>query len=133
MSAKVIKSILLIEDNPGDVRLLREMFDEHGAHDTEMTSVDCMSAAERHLLEHVVDIILLDPGLPDAQGLGAIRRAHAAAPRLPLVVLTCLDDESVAEQALQEGAQDYLIKAKSRCAGSSGRYVTPPSESAWSG
>ena len=112
MSAKVIKSILLIEDNPGDVRLLREMFDEHGAHDTEMTSVDCMSAAERHLLEHDVDIILLDPGLPDAQGLGAIRRAHAAAPRLPLVVLTCLDDESVAEQALQEGAQDYLIKGQ---------------------
>jgi signal transduction histidine kinase len=112
MSAKVIKSILLIEDNPGDVRLLRDMFDEHGAHDTEMRSVDCMSAAEAHLVQHVVDVILLDPGLPDAQGLSAIRRAHAAAPRLPLVVLTSLDDESVAEQALQEGAQDYLIKGQ---------------------
>jgi len=76
MSARVIKSILLIEDNPGDVRLLREMFDEHGAHDTAMTNVDCMSAAEAHLMQHVVDIIVLDPGLPDAQGLGAIRRAH---------------------------------------------------------
>ena len=62
--------------------------------------------------EHAVDIILLDPGLPDAQGLGAIRRVHAAAPRVPLVVLTCLDDESLAEQALQEGAQDYLIKGQ---------------------
>jgi signal transduction histidine kinase len=112
MSAKLIKEILLIEDNPGDVRLLQEMFNDHGAHDTEMTHVDCMSAAEKHLVEHAVDIILLDPGLPDAQGLGAIRRAHAAAPRLPLVVLTCLDDESVAEQALQEGAQDYLIKGQ---------------------
>ena len=112
MGAKVIKSILLIEDNPGDVRLLRAMFDEHGEHDTEMMSVDCMSAAEAHLVRHVVDIILLDPGLPDAQGLGAIRRAHAAAPRLPLVVLTSLDDEMVAEQALQEGAQDYLIKGQ---------------------
>ena len=106
------KAILLIEDNPGDVRLLREMFNDHGAHNTKLTHVDCMSAAEKHLGEHVVDIILLDPGLPDAQGLGAIRRAHAAAPRLPLVVLTCLDDESVAEQALQEGAQDYLIKGQ---------------------
>ena len=111
-STKLIKEILLIEDNPGDVRLLREMFDEYGAHNTEMTHVDCMSAAEQHLGEHEVDIILLDPGLPDAQGLGSIRRAHAAAPRIPLVVLTCLDDESVAEQALQEGAQDYLIKGQ---------------------
>jgi len=112
MSTKSVKTILLIEDNPGDVRLLREMFNDHGSHNTEMTHVDCMSAAEKHLVEHTADIILLDPGLPDAQGLGAIRRAHAAAPRLPLVVLTCLDDESLAEQALQEGAQDYLIKGQ---------------------
>jgi signal transduction histidine kinase len=112
MSTKLIKEILLIEDNAGDVRLLREMFDEYGAHDIEMAHVDCMGAAERHLGEHEVDIILLDPGLPDTQGMGSIRRAHAAAPRIPLVVLTCLDDESMAEQALQEGAQDYLIKGQ---------------------
>ncbi len=111
-SKKLIKEILLIEDNIGDVRLLQEMFNDHGAHDTEMTHVDTMNAAEKHLIEHAVDIILLDPGLPDAQGLGAIRRVHAAAPRLPLVVLTSLDDESMAEQALQEGAQDYLIKGQ---------------------
>jgi signal transduction histidine kinase len=71
-----------------------------------------MSAAEKYLVEHAVDVILLDPGLPDAQGLVAIRRAHAAAPRLPLVVLTSLDDEALAEQALQEGAQDYLLKGQ---------------------
>jgi signal transduction histidine kinase len=112
MSKKLAKAILLIEDNLGDVRLLREMFNDNGAHDTEMIHVDCMSAAEKYLVEHAVDIILLDPGLPDAQGIGAIRRAHAAAPRVPLVVLTCLDDESLAEQALQEGAQDYLIKGQ---------------------
>jgi signal transduction histidine kinase len=112
MSAKLVKAILLVEDNPGDARLLREMFKDHGADDAEMTHVDSMSAAEKHLVEHAVDIILLDPGLPDAQGLGAIRRAHAAAPRVPLVVLTALDDESLAEQALQEGAQDYLIKGQ---------------------
>ena len=58
------------------------------------------------------DIILLDLGLPDAQGLGAVRRARAAAPRVPLVVLTGLDDESLAAQALQEGAQDYLVKGQ---------------------
>ena len=71
-----------------------------------------MSEAEKHLAEHLVDIILLDLGLPDAQGLGAVRRAHAAAPRVPVVVLTGLDDEALATQALQEGAQDYLIKGQ---------------------
>jgi signal transduction histidine kinase len=108
----MIKAILLVEDNAGDARLIREMLNEQGSHNIELTHVDCMSVAERHLSEHAVDIILLDPGLPDAQGLGAIRRAHAAAPRVPLVVLTGLDDESLAEQALQEGAQDYLIKGQ---------------------
>jgi diguanylate cyclase (GGDEF)-like protein len=71
-----------------------------------------MSDAERYLAEHSVDIILLDLGLSDAQGLEAIRRARAAAPSVPLVVLTGLDDESVAVQALQQGAQDYLIKGQ---------------------
>ena len=71
-----------------------------------------MGEAEKYLAEHAVDIILLDLGLPDAQGLDAVRRAHAAAPRIPLVVLTGLDDETLAAQALQEGAQDYLIKGQ---------------------
>ena len=88
------------------------MFNEQGSHNTELTHVECMSEAEKHLAEQAVDMILLDLGLPDAQGLGAVRRAHAAAPRVPLVVLTGLDDESLAVQALQEGAQDYLIKGQ---------------------
>ena len=88
------------------------MFNEPGAHNTELTHVQCMSEAEKHLAERAVDIILLDLGLPDAQGLGAVRRAHAAAPHVPLVVLTGLDDEALAAQALQEGAQDYLIKGQ---------------------
>jgi diguanylate cyclase (GGDEF)-like protein/PAS domain S-box-containing protein len=112
MSQKPIKTLLLVEDNPGDARLLREMFNEQGSRNTELTHVDSMSAAEKHLAERVFDIILLDLGLPDAQGLGALRRAHAAAPRVPLVVLTGLDDETLAAQALQEGAQDYLIKGQ---------------------
>lgn len=107
-----IKAILLIEDNAGDARLLREMFNEQDSRHTEFTHVDCMGAAERYLSEHMVDAILLDLGLPDAQGLGAIRRAHAATPGVALVVLTGLDDESLAERALQEGAQDYLIKGQ---------------------
>jgi PAS domain S-box-containing protein len=88
------------------------MFREQGSHNTEVTHVTSMGAAEKYLSEHVFDIILLDLGLPDAEGLDAVRRAHAAAPRVPLVILTILDDESMAVRALQEGAQDYLIKGQ---------------------
>ena len=113
MSKKSIKILLLVEDNHGDARLLREMFDEQGSHEkTELTHVACMGDAEQHLATSSVDIILLDLGLPDAQGLEAVRRARAAAPSIPLVVLTAMDDELLAIQALQEGAQDYLIKGQ---------------------
>src|ERR1700723_390697 len=112
MTKKPLKVLLLVEDNPGDARLLREMLQDPGVHATELTHVASMSAAEEQILERAFDIILLDLGLPDAQGLGALRRARAAAPRIPLVVLTGLDDESIAAEALQEGAQDYLIKGQ---------------------
>ncbi len=112
MTNKSAKALLLVEDNPGDARLLREMFDEQTGERIEMINVTSMSQAETHLAANAVDIILLDLGLPDAQGLGAIQRAHAAAPRIPLVVLTGLDDELLAAQSLQEGAQDYLIKGQ---------------------
>jgi diguanylate cyclase (GGDEF)-like protein/PAS domain S-box-containing protein len=102
----------LVEDNPGDARLLREMFDEQGAHGTKLTIAQSMGEAEKYLAEHTVDVILLDLGLPDVQGLDVVRRAHAAAPRVPLVVLTGLDDETLAARVLQEGAQDYLVKSQ---------------------
>lgn len=109
---RTIKAVLLVEDNPGDARLLREMFNEDCSLDVDLTCVSFMTEAERHLATHAVDIILLDLGLPDAQGLTAIRRARMAAPDVPLVVLTGLDDEALAAQSLQEGAQDYLIKGQ---------------------
>jgi PAS domain S-box-containing protein len=88
------------------------MFKEQGSAETELTHVDCMSDAEGFLATSAFDIILLDPGLPDSQGIESVQRAHAAAPRVPLVVLTGRDDESLALQALQAGAQDYLIKGQ---------------------
>jgi diguanylate cyclase (GGDEF)-like protein len=108
----VSQALLLIEDNPGDARLFREMLEEQGSRDFELAHVERMCDAEKHLAEHKVDIILLDLGLPDEQGLKAIRRAHAATPGVPLVVLTGLDDETLAVQALQQGAQDYLVKGQ---------------------
>ena len=112
MSKKPIKVLLLVEDNQGDARLLREMLNERSLNGTEVSHVTTMNDAESHLGRHAVDIIVLDLGLPDTQGVESIRRAHAAAPRVPLVVLTGLDDESLAAQALQEGAQDYLLKGQ---------------------
>jgi len=112
MNKRSIKVLLLVEDNPADVRLLREMFREQSSLRTELTQVETMRDAEEHLAGCATDIILLDLGLPDAQGLESIRRVRAVAPKVPLVVLTALDDESMAAQALQAGAQDYLIKGQ---------------------
>ena len=109
---RTIKKVLLVEDNPGDARLLREMLNEDGSLEVDLVCVSFMSEAEKHLAVGTVDIILLDLGLPDAQGLAAIRRARIAAPDIPLVVLTGMDDEALAGQSLQEGAQDYLIKGQ---------------------
>jgi len=112
MSKRTIERLLLVEDNPGDAWLLREMLSKSASQHSEFTHVLRMSDAEGYLRRHGVDIVLLDLGLPDARGLAAVRRAHAAAPHVPLVVLTGLDDETLGTQALQEGAQDYLIKGE---------------------
>jgi diguanylate cyclase (GGDEF)-like protein len=112
MSTKSVTSVLLVEDNPGDARLLREMLREPGSPKTELTHYSSMGDAGKHLAKNVPDVIFLDLGLPDATGLDAVRKMRAAVPRIPLVVLTGLDDESLAAQALQEGAQDYLVKGQ---------------------
>jgi diguanylate cyclase (GGDEF)-like protein/PAS domain S-box-containing protein len=112
MTQKSIKILLLVEDNHGDARLLREMLNEAIPHNIELTHVTCMREAEKHLAERMFDIVLVDLALHDVQGLDAVRRAYSAAPRVPLVVLTGTDDELLAVQALQQGAQDYLIKGQ---------------------
>jgi diguanylate cyclase (GGDEF)-like protein/PAS domain S-box-containing protein len=113
MTPSKIISVLLIEDNRGDARLLREMLSEPGSlHRFQLVHVSSITHAEMHLAQHAVDVLLLDLGLPDAEGLEALRRAHAAGPRVPLLVLTGRDDDSLAIEALQQGAQDYLVKGQ---------------------
>src|SRR6202041_2833164 len=111
MTEKTLQ-VLLVEDNAGDVRLLREMFSKERAESFELTHLLRMSEAVSHLAKGGVDIVLLDMGLPDGHGLDTVRRAHAAAPGVPMIVLTGLDDEALAAQAMKEGAQDYLIKGE---------------------
>jgi diguanylate cyclase (GGDEF)-like protein len=104
--------LLLIEDNVGDAKMIRAMLKDRTERRTDVTHVATMREAEKHLAKGSTDIILLDLRLPDAHGLGAVRWARTAAPRVPLVVVTGMDDESLAAEALLEGAQDYLIKGQ---------------------
>jgi two-component system, cell cycle sensor histidine kinase and response regulator CckA len=103
-------SVLLVEDNPGDARLIQELVKDpaHGAHRPEVTS--SLAAALGLLGQRVWDVVLLDLGLPDSQGLETFTRVHAAHPKVPIVVLSGLGDTTVALEAVRLGAQDYLNK-----------------------
>ncbi|MEO8197636.1 MAG: response regulator [Thermoanaerobaculia bacterium] len=102
--------LLLVEDSAGDARLLREMVAENSALGVDVSHVESMAEAERQLALATFDVMVLDLDLPDAEGLEAVRRAHQIAPRVPVVVLTGRDDDSLAVQALHAGAEDYLVK-----------------------
>jgi sigma-B regulation protein RsbU (phosphoserine phosphatase) len=104
--------VLLVEDNAGDVRLLLEMFSGERPDSFELTHLLRMSEAVIRLAKGGVDIVLLDMGLPDGHGLDTVRRARAVAPGVPVIVLTGLNDEALAAEAMKEGAQDYLIKGQ---------------------
>jgi DNA-binding response OmpR family regulator len=112
MKKKLIERVLLVEDNLGDARLIREIFSQQLKHYSKLTHVESMEDAEKHLFAYSVDLVLLDLGLPDEQGLGTIRRVHAAAPKVPVVVMTGLGDNEVAVQALEEGVLHYFVKSE---------------------
>ncbi len=103
-------TVLLVEDNPGDARLIREMLREGCGDRCRLEHVDRLSLAMDRLSRDRFDLVLLDLSLPDAQGLEAFRQLHAHAPEVPVVMLTGLDDEDLARRSVQEGAQDYLPK-----------------------
>jgi len=102
--------ILLVEDNPGDRRLVQEACREIAELQSEFIHCETLAQAIEFLEIRRPDVGLIDLGLPDAEGLEAVRRIHGVAPEVPLVVLTMLNDEGLGVQALKEGAQDYLIK-----------------------
>ena len=104
--------VLLVEDNAGDARLLREMFSKETAGSFELSHLTHMREAEARLKAGGVDIVLLDMGLPDGHGLETLRRARAASPDVVMIVLTGMEDEALAAAAMKEGAQDYLIKGQ---------------------
>ncbi len=103
---------LIVEDNPGDVDLIREMLTAGGPVSFEIESAPCLSEALARLAGGGIDVLLIDLGLPDSRGLETFRTLQEAAPDLPAIVLTGNDDEEAAITAVREGAQDYLIKGQ---------------------
>ena len=117
-----VLNILLIEDNPGDIRLLQEILREVTTTRCQITPVMTLAAAieqlsiqERNInnikTSHF-DVILLDLSLPDSQGIASFLDLHDRYPQVPIVILTGLDDQNLALSAMQQGAQDYTIKGQ---------------------
>lgn len=103
--------VLLVEDNPGDARLLEEFLHESGSLFT-LKRASRLSDAMECIAANHPEVVLLDLGLPDSQGLATLRMARKAAPEVPVVIMTGLDDKELGVQAIKEGAQDYLVKGR---------------------
>ena len=112
MGKRPAKTILLVENDAEETRLIREMLNEQGTFLFELNHVESVSDAKKHLTTHSVDIVLLGLGLTDPHGLDVVRSVRAVAPRVSIVLLASAQDEQIAVQAIQEGAQDYLIKGQ---------------------
>lgn len=105
--------ILLIEDNPADARLVRITLEEAAPGQFEPVHADSLAKALRLLAQNAYDAVLLDLSLPDSIGLDTLRQVIRANPDVPIVVLSGLHDVEVALEAVQTGAQDYLVKGQS--------------------
>ena len=105
--------VLLIEDNPGDARLVQEMLSEANRATTfKVHWVEKLLTALDSLAKNDYDVALVDLSLPDSQGTQSFTTIKAHAPNLPIVVLSGLDSESMALEAVHDGVQDYLVKGK---------------------
>jgi diguanylate cyclase (GGDEF)-like protein len=102
--------VLLIEDNPGDARLIKEALAESTATRFQVDVVQTLADGLVRLAEQDVDAALIDLSLPDSVGLETFHRARAGAEAIPIIVLTGLDDDTVASAAVNAGAQDFISK-----------------------
>ncbi|MBW3598996.1 MAG: response regulator [Planctomycetes bacterium] len=104
--------ILLVEDDRSQAWRIREMIRRHGPDALEVDWAPSLGEAVSRLAAERFDVVLLDLNLPDSFGLETFRRLAQACPAAPVVVLTSTDDESLAIEAVREGAQDYLVKGE---------------------
>jgi PAS domain S-box-containing protein len=105
-------SILLIEDNPGDARLIDIYLKESFEGIFTLMTADYLSKGLLLLEEHSFNIIILDLSLPDSDGLNTFKQIHERAPETPIIVLTGMEDEAMGINAMKLGAQDFLVKGR---------------------
>jgi diguanylate cyclase (GGDEF)-like protein len=105
-------TVLLIEDNPGDARLIELMLAEDPDTPFRLSCVDRLSRGLEFLSAQKPGIVLLDLSLPDSHGLETFDKVFAHSPAVPIIVLTGNDDQMLALSAVKTGAQDYLVKGK---------------------
>jgi two-component system cell cycle response regulator len=104
--------ILLLEDNPGDVRMIREMLLDIEGVGFETENIEKLSEGLQRLSEVQFDALLLDLSLPDSDGMETLLKVISQFPELPVIVLTSLADEQAGVRAVHQGAQDYLTKGE---------------------
>ncbi|RZF28967.1 response regulator [Paraburkholderia sp. UYCP14C] len=102
--------ILLVEDSPTDALLIREALADVDDFEHDLVHTELLGDAISRCAASRFDIVLLDLGLPDAQGISTFRTFRERVPETPVLVFTGLDDRSVGLLAIQDGAQDYLVK-----------------------
>ncbi|MYH02474.1 MAG: response regulator [Nitrospira sp. SB0675_bin_23] len=107
-----VTTILLVEDHPGDARLIQEFLQDLQGRSFTVVTAESFRQTYDRLKEHNVDVALVDLSLPDSHGLDTFRKLAADYPLLPQILLTGLNDRKIAIQAVREGAQDYLIKGQ---------------------
>src|SRR4051794_31354635 len=100
--------VLLIEDNAGDARLIRELLADAVGAPFALACAGRLTTGLERLARGGIDAVLLDLSLPESRGLDTFRRTQACAADVAVVVLTGLDDADLAVTAVQEGAEDYL-------------------------
>lgn len=104
-----ITYVLLIEDNPGDAALVCQRLEE-GRPGAEVRCVERLADGLVRLSEQAPAVVLLDLNLPDSRGAETYRRVIEKAPDVPIVILSGMNDESLALEAMHQGVQDYLLK-----------------------
>ena len=109
MATKAIR-VLLIEDNEGDARLVRSFLEEQKSVPIELDHVRYLSAGLARLTRNQFDAVLLDLRLPDSTGLDTFRLVFQQSPEVPIVVLTGLEEDQLALQAMRAGAEDHFCK-----------------------
>ncbi len=105
-------NILLVEDNPGDARLVKEMLIGEGQFRHELVHTATLQQAREYLAVAAPAVVLLDLTLPDGQCRTSAISLIESFNKIPFVILTGLDDESIGLESIQRGAQDYLIKGQ---------------------